>query len=600
VPDASPSPPSNRDETTFALVVLAVMAAVAAVVLFAVPLVAAAVAVRLLDRHTRKLEWAVLAAAGAVMSVVFASQVWVPHLRWMWGWADGQFFPVPWVAEAVLVFLFAGLAGLAFSSGPVRDYVDHKILHRPQVVGITPDERTRERLEAQKRSMDAPTVDAAAVSLAGADRQVPRSFPIGLGANGEVVRVSEDELKTHMLIIGATGAGKTESIKTLAGALLDANWNVLMIDLKEDTSVNGLRDFCRDYAIAHAQRYQEIALSSSNQEYWFNTLDGMSPDEAQDTINSLQSYDDGFWQAINRTMLGQLITLVYDAHAVDPVRFPAPNMYAIGQLLREPNLNRATKEMRAIVLSSLPHRVEADFSTLSQPSKAEAEAAIGLGNRIVQMYETEAGRRVLRPAPGRRPIDVTADGVVYIGLNSLGMPELAKVVSTSVLMRVAAYAGARTTGAASNTARRTALVVDEANFIARRQVKNLLSRARSAGIAVVLCTQSPGDWNDEEGRDWETITNNTNVSLLMRQNELHQAELLADLIGKETKSSLMSQVRDGVVLNSGSIREVIDYRVQPEQIRNLKVGQGYLRVGVPDSRVEYVTVFQRDPNRLVR
>lgn len=412
------------------------------------------------------------------------------------------------------------------------------------------------------------------------------------------VRCIQVDSEEHLYLAGRSCVitHNTETLKNLAGNLGDLGWSVIVLDLKEDTAPGGLRDFISAYARSHALRYQELALSNPHNTMWFNPLLGMTLDEAINTIMSLQTFDDGYWQAVNKTMIGQVCTLFYDAHEVDPSRFPAPDMYAIGRLLREQNLPQATKEMRAIVLASKPERHPDDFSALARPSQAEQQSASGLGSRIVNMFESEAGRGVLRPGEGREVLDVCAGGFVYVGLNTLGLSELARVVSTSALLRLAAYAGARTTGAVRGELVPTAVIIDEANWIDRRQVQNLLSRARSAGIAVVLCTQGPEDWNDEHGQDWNTITQNTNVSIIMRQGNEHNAELCAELIGKKVKTSVISQIRDGEVLDSGSQSERLDYVVPTAEIRGLRVGEAILKVGVPYERVEYCAVRQRQPD----
>ncbi len=553
--------------------------------------------VALRSRLARR-DWAIVAVTFAIITILGWSTVVGDYFSWLGGLLppDVAVWPLPWWALLAWGPLIASVLGMADGT-KVMSKVSDKLHLGGDQDSVVPTDSQRERVRDKVRtaSDDLFAIDAGQHSVDSHEFGT-RAFSLGLDPTGrKAVRLSEDEVRTHCVLLGATGSGKTETIKNIAGNLGDLGWSVIMLDLKEDTAPGGLRDFCATYATTHALRYQELTLSNQENAYWFNPLLGMTLDEAINTILSLQTFDDGYWQSINRTMIGQVCTLFFDAHEVDPQRFPPPDMYTIGRLLRQQNLPQVTREMRAIVLSSKPDRHEDDFSSLAKPSDADRQSAAGLGARIVNMFESQAGRVVLRPGDARQAMDVCGGGFVYVGLNTLGLSELARVVSTSALLRLAAYAGARTTGAHRGEIQPTAVIIDEANWIDRPQVKNLLARARSAGIAVFLCTQGPTDWIDEAGNDWDTITQNTNVSIVMRQGNEVTAEMCADLIGKRLKTSLMSQVRDGEVLDSGSQKEVVDHVVPTMKIRSLRVGEAIVKVGVPYERVEYCAVRQRQP-----
>ena len=592
---AESRPPKRPGENDAAW---AYAAGVAAALLVIVPVALGIGIWMLLRNRLARRDWAIVATTSVAITVLGWSTIVGGYFAWLGGLLPPavSLWPPPFWSLVTLGPLVASVLGMADGTR-VMATVSSKLHLGGDKDSVVPTDSQRERVrdKVRKASDELFVIDSEDHS-ADSHSYGARTFALGLDLTGrKVVRLSEDEIRTHCVLLGATGSGKTETIKSIAGSLGDLGWSVIMLDLKEDTKPGGLRDFCATYARSHALRYQELALSNRDNEYWFNPLLGMTLDEAINTILSLQTFDDGYWQSINRTMIGQVCTLFFDAHEVDPQRFPAPDMYTIGRLLRQQNLPQVTREMRAIVLSSKPDRHEDDFSSLAKPSPADQQSATGLGARIVNMFESQAGRVVLRPGEARQAMDVCGGGFVYVGLNTLGLSELARVVSTSALLRLAAYAGARTTGAHQGEIQPTAVIIDEANWIDRPQVKNLLARARSAGIAVFLCTQGPTDWIDEAGNDWDTITQNTNVSVVMRQGNEVTAEMCADLIGKRIKTSLMSQVRDGEVLDSGSQKEVVDHIVSTMQIRSLTTGEAVVKVGMPYERVEYCAVHQRRP-----
>lgn len=612
MPKPESKPRQNSSDDT-AWIVLAALALLAVVV---IPVVLSVIAWLAVVRLFGRREYLVLVGAGLVPLCLYFVPTVSAYGIWLKDLVTGDFSwsGIPVLALVTFVCLFTGTFGLISSSSIATKKLPPRFKDAILPLGTTraddtesivPSAETVSRLQPSAPSGGL-LVDSSAHSILETTDPDNRTFPLGIGARGQYVTLSEKEVGTHGVILGSTGSGKSKTIEALAGALLDLGWDGMILDLKEDTAPGGLRDWCTTYASSHSLPYQELRLSDAASPYWFNPLDGMGPDEMRDTILSLQEFDDGFWQAINKELLGQAINLMVWAHQADPTNFPAPTMYDVGKLMSTGSLPSATKKARAVVMSTVPGVTDEDFRVLSNPSKDQAQAAVGFGSRITQFYDTQAGRTVLRPGPNgaRRPVDVTTRGITYIGLDSLGKADLTKVISSSVLQRMSVYAAQRTSGGVSgpNARAKRFLIVDEANWVDRTIVQNLLSRARSAGIAVFLCTQGPKDWVDQKGDDWGKLTQNTNVALIMRQGEPIAAEMCADYIGTHRKTSTTRSrvVTEGVFGqaetrdSSESDREIVEHLVDPETIRRLKVGEAIVKVGVP-ARVEWARISMRDP-----
>jgi len=434
-----------------------------------------------------------------------------------------------------------------------------------------------------------------------------RGFPIGLDKFGQPVSINENEIGTHGLIFGSTGSGKTELIKTIAGGLLDLGWSGMILDLKEDTKPGGLLDWCEEYSHTNTIPFQDFSLTDKEPKFWFSPLYGIGIDEAIDTILSAQSFDSGYYESLNRNQLGQLVTLLYYCHRLSPMQYPYPTVFRIGEILSASDLYKATKEMVAFVTTNVPNLTKENFNTLINPDKAYIETAAGLGARIVALYQTEVGRTSMRPGGGRNEFDVTLDGLTYVGLDSLGKGDLAKLLSSAVLSRMAIFAADRTSmnvGVSKNPVKKYRfLIVDEANFVDRKILLNLFSRARSADISIIACTQGPTDWNSRNPNEpgLSSILNNPNVVFVMKQNDQENAEIAADMIGRSARTDVTTRIdATGEETFAGSSRTVIDSIVSPEQIRALTVGQVVTRVGNPKQKVFWFAAQRRDPKLKVR
>lgn len=572
-------------------------------VIACLPVLLLSVAGFLLGRdRVRRNEAIAVAVASFVVSVVRLPQLCTRYGHWVESFfthTHGSPWAIPFLPLTIWTAFLTSAAIAASSTERGAKFVAR--IGRPrknplQTESILPTDMQKRQARVVTPPGGHLTIDAAHHSIVDPRPVGQRCFPLGYDARRRPVELSEAEIKTHGFILGSTGSGKTEALKAMIGHLGDLGWDVIMLDLKEDTQRGGLRDFCRDYSHSHALPYQELALSDPNPKFWFSPLMGMGRDEVRDTILSLMAFDDEHWQNINKKLLGELISLYFDVHQVDPIKFPLPTMYDIGKVLSAQSLNNATKAMRATLKGAVPGYRDDEYSSLATPSQDEQKSATGLGAKLVQMYATQAGRTVLRPSEHTLSLDVTTPGLIYIGLDTMGKPDLTKVVSSAILQRMSVYAAERTTGKVQSKSgpRPKALIIDEANWINRTIVMNLLSRARSAGICVWLATQSATDWSDEKGDDWPKITANTNCAIIMRQGEPVSAEICAEYIGKKQMTQFSARVTEGEIFETGSARSTWDYIVQPDEIRSLQVGEAILRVGVPQNRVTWLAIRQRE------
>ena len=604
-PAPKPKPEADDDGDDRLVLAATLFVGLVGLLTFSLPFLVAGLLRWLIGPRLKRIEAASVATVSFVYLGVSAREWLADHFRWagtVVGLRDGSYLSAPWLAWAALAVglysitcVLTGTRAAAWSIGRIAKY---NPLHKePEPDTILPSQA--QKAAAAEAVVALPTVGTA--NVPGGDQVGTRRFPIGLDNKLQPVSIGEYEIKTHMLLFGATGAGKTEAIKAIAGGLLDLGWDGLIVDLKEDAQTGGLLDWCDSYAAHHAIPFQQFRISDPNPGFWFSPLYGMGPDEARDTILASQTFEAAYYRALNEKQLGQLIQLLYAANTVDPVRYPSPTVYDIGKILASPSLEKATRDIVATVITHVPGFTKADFDSLLGNDPAMIQAAGGLGARLTAMYETQTGRTALRPGDTKVQFDVTNSGLSYIGLDSLGKPELARLISTSVMQRMAVYAADRTNGKIRDTRPRF-LIIDEANFVARKVLLNLLSRARSAGIATIVCTQGPTDWAAREAGepDLTSLVQNCTVSLILRQGELTNAELCANIIGRRERAVMTQQVRDGVITETGSLSSTVDYIVSPDSLRSFTVGEAVLRVGSPEERVTYVRVARRDPKTVYR
>lgn len=593
MPDAQGGAPPATDSKGWMFFTLALVA-----LLLVFPLAVATALFAGLNSRISRREWVILAVAGVVAAVRGSSLMIESYFHWLGALGfGGDRGNIPWLSIIVYGVVFGSLAGLAMGT-QVGDKIPglFKGKRLDTKTNILPTEAAKSKLSVAQP----PMVGSNNVNQ-GAGRKAqtlpPNSFALGVGADGKPVYITTEQIGMHALLFGSTGSGKSVTIQVIAGGLLDLGWSGIVLDLKEDTKPGGLRDWCKDYAGAHAVPYQELRLSDPNPTFWFNPLAGLGQDEVRDTILSLTKFDDEYYQSVSKLVLGQLLKLLWWAHEIDPVANPNPTMADIANILSSPSIVAATKKERALIKSHMPDLdMDSEFRSLLAPNKDQANQAASWGAKLGQLYTTQAGLTLLRPgADGSRPVmDVTQHGVTYIGLDSTSKLDLSKVVSAAVLQRISVDAAQRTTGQSAKAITPRFIIVDEASIVDRDIVQALLSKARSAGVAMVLATQGPKDWMDRGADDYAKLGQNTNVAIIMSQGEPEAAELCADYIGKEEYMAATYSHRDGEAMSAGSIRQERDYLVSPDDLRRLKIGEAVIRVGKPAEQISWVKVIPRD------
>jgi hypothetical protein len=536
-----PTPESDKAAKGTDGTALLVLLGVAAAAMVLVPALIALALFLGLRRWARRVEGVVLASVGGLGLALDPAGRLGGYFSWLLNLVTGSEPRLASTPVVTLVLLGALLAGAALALQGTRaaSWIPTSIgAFRSKSVdteSVLPTAQERARSAVVAPPVGGPTINADQHSIVAPRERGAGVFPVGYDKNNRPVTLSEKELGMHGLIFGSTGSGKSETIKAIMGGLLDLGWDGMVVDLKEDTAPGGLRDWCDTYAQHHSLPYQELRLSDPTPRFWFNPLSGMGMDEARDTILSMQSFDSGYYEALNKQQLGELLTLLYAANEIDPEKFPTPTFGEIGRILSANAIKTAVKAQLAVVTTQTSYTQE-DFVSLSGVDKNFNETARGLGARIRTTVEAGPVHSLLEPgAPLSGGVDVTDGGLTYVGLDSTGKPGLSRLISTAVLKRMSIHASDRIAGKVrgdeGEKPKPRFLVIDEADFVDRMALVALLGRARSAGVSVILATQGPLDWKGAPGEaGWGSIAQNTNVHIVLSQGDRQSADACSDLV----------------------------------------------------------------------
>ena len=253
--------------------------------------------------------------------------------------------------------------------------------------------------------------------------------------------------------------------------------------------------------------------------------------------------------------------------------------------------------------------LDAYFREIAE-DRATADGVGGMRSRFAVIAEGAAGQ-VLREAPDGVDLreSIRAGDVVVFNLDAARDMEASQYVANLAIADwTAAMSELGEEGwhkdAAGHQNRMQLLIVDEFSALGGAGLRGALERARSQGGAVMLASQSYGELAENSTHGFRaSLITNTSVKLLHQVDE--GAEELAGLVGtvkahKETtqifedRDLLGSQTRAS---GQGSLREVDEFKVHPNTLKNLQPGEIVAMLRHPQT-VAQVKVRRTPPETL--
>jgi conjugal transfer pilus assembly protein TraD len=349
-----------------------------------------------------------------------------------------------------------------------------------------------------RRLRERPSGSRLRLGVDGGGRSV--SVPFGPGALG------------HMLVVGATGSGKTVTQTLIAMRAIEAGLAAIVLDPKGD-----------------AQMTAQLAAAAARAGRPFLRWSTCGPTVYNPYACGGQS------EIADRVLAGERFT--------EPHYLRQAQRY-MGHLVRALTATRREVSLAAIVALLEPKRLEALLRELPDERQASAghdyldslssrqlRDLSGVRDRVAVLAESDVGPW-LDPGSAAGPLlelgnALDARAVVCFALESDSRPLISRMLAAAILadLQSAVAARQRRPGGAL-------VVIDEFSALGAEQVVGLFGRARSAGFVLLLGTQELSDLK-LEGRErvLEQVLGNLSLIVAHRQVVPESIDLLARLGG---------------------------------------------------------------------
>jgi type IV secretory pathway TraG/TraD family ATPase VirD4 len=318
---------------------------------------------------------------------------------------------------------------------------------------------------------------------------------------------------THVLVVGATGSGKTVTQTWMAVRAIERGMGVVVIDPKGDC---GMCEEVRRAALVRGRTFLEWTPDGPSV---FNPYAHGSDSEIADKALAGEPFSEPHYLRQAQRYLGHVVRALRSAGLQISLRSIVTHL----DPARLEGLARALSESDA----SSTHAYLDSLTTRQQSDLA------GVRDRLAILAESDVGPWLDPTTSSGERFDlleaVRARAVVYFNLDSDSRPLLAQMLGAAIVQDLQT-----TVASLQGQPIPTLVVIDEFSAVAASQVVRLFGRARSAGLSLILGTQELADLR-LQGRErlLEQVMGNLSVLVAHRQVVPDSAELIASLAGRK-------------------------------------------------------------------
>jgi len=401
------------------------------------------------------------------------------------------------------------------------------------------------------------------------------SILLGQDMNGfEDFYVSSKELNGMCLIVGATGAGKTECLKTILDYPLrhGEKCAIIVVDGKGDPK---FPIECAEACKKHNRNFKLFSCDP-NKSMHYNPLRHGLFTELKDKLISLFDFSDDYYKNQSERFLQGVFRLLLLPETKELLGYEIIDF----QIL-----------IRAFSMEVVENLIE----QIGEPAnfmknildEADPKAITGFSARLKTIAESELGELFV-DTQDNNVIDlmdsIENNDFIFFSLDSLKYAEYAQMLGRLVIADLKTVAPRF-----ADKGKEVYTVFDEFNVFASEIIVNLINKTRAYGFRNCLSTQELADMiiNGDE-KLLRQVWGNTNVKIALRQDVALSQEAFSVGVGSQDsyKPTISKSNSGGSDENSNSMSVTLEeeYYYKPRDFGMLGIGEAIVFVKVPGFR----------------
>lgn len=389
--------------------------------------------------------------------------------------------------------------------------------------------------------------------------------PVGRTHRGELAVVARGDARSgcHVLIPGATGAGKTTSLAALlVEYVVRSGFGSVVLEAKIDGVL------CAAAEAAAARRGVPFRMISASGSSGYDPLAQGSIDERSERLVSAQTWgsdDADFYRQAASPFL-RLVLRVLEASG------EKATLASVARGCDPDGLENA-----ALGLEDRPELVRQVSTAVAALRSDEKRAIAGLHARLKNLATSDFAQSWLDPErEGVHSVDlreaIDSKEIVYFRFDTDRTGNVGRAIAQMVLLDLGAAASARM-GAGVGTF----VAIDEFGALEAPALERLYARGRAAGFSVAVGTQTLADLRAAGPAVRERIGSTVSAVVCHRIGGQADAEWMAQLIGAvPTWQSTIRTNRWGVAGDEGTRTRGYRFEVNPSELQRLDAGEAYV------------------------
>ena len=411
-------------------------------------------------------------------------------------------------------------------------------------------------------------------------------LPIGRDGRGALVAIPRGTPRegAHVLIPGATGAGKTTSLAALlAEYVASSGFGAVVLEAKSDEA---LREAAQRAAAERGARFRLISPEGPE---GYDPLAHGDSDERSERLLAAQGWgeaDARFYREASSSFLRKAI----EVHAAAAAPLSLQRLAATFE----------PEEVVQMAVQECPEALALEVRDVVKNLISDERRAIaGMRARLRNLATSRFASRWLNPERlGERAVDLraalAAREVVYFRLDTDRTGDVGRAIAQMALLDL---------GAAASTMQGrgvgTFVAIDEFGALEASALDRLFTRARAAGFSVAVGTQTVADLMAAGQTVRERIGATVSALLCHRLGGQEDAEWAAQLIGTvPTWETTVRTGRFGRPTEEGTRTRGHRFEVHPSELQRLGRGEAIVarfdRSGAERAaRVRVIPVWER-------
>jgi hypothetical protein len=419
---------------------------------------------------------------------------------------------------------------------------------------------------------------------------------------GEVMRLgpgkssylTEKNLNYHVQVVGGSGAGKTNLLKLMIEDRIARGHGVIFFDFKADIELlDWMAGVCE--AAGKSSELSIISMSDPKVSHSYNPLrNGNETEITSQLMNSLH-WSESFYRDVAESGLMIIIKALCFRRDQLEKSFNIGDLYSF--------LTDASYRMDIVAQVheyQYPERYRLDLRRVCEElSTNKKDNYQGLINQLSKVMNSSAGEILCADDQTAPEFSfkkaMSEGGISYLFMNSLRLKETASVVGKMMLQDLMKTVG-QIYDERGYQKRPITLVIDEFASFATPDFGEFIEKARGAGIGIVVAYQSLQSLKSIGGDLMIKLNENTASKVVFQVQDSEDAQWFAGLLGTKKVEKETLQKEEGLFFDREtgmkSVREVEEYRVHPNVLKGLRLGEALLICSKVDAHFGVVRIYK--------